>query len=237
MCDSGILGPLYFMTFQVALVGLDGFVIAGDTKGSSSGDVRQTSEAHKIRLSEKNDFVCAFAGEEIALAIAQHLVSQPHPKFYSDEVLRYYLNDETQSGLPADLVKADKPPRIELLIGALDLQERWVVWHVLFDKRQAMVRRLTTKWCCGDRINSAVYLSEAYYAKGLRVERLKHLAAHVVLAAHDTNPTEVEGLDILVAENEKPARLLEATEVATLTEYSAGIHEAVKKLLFQPVIP
>ena len=71
------------MTFQVALAGKDGFVIASDRKGLAGGGptgtgrilMRHTSEMRKILVSKSGNLVFAFSGSHIAADIAEDVRS------------------------------------------------------------------------------------------------------------------------------------------------------------------
>jgi hypothetical protein len=216
------------MTLQVAFVGLDGILIASDTKGASDGPIRRITQARKILVSGDNAFICAFAGESRSLAVAQELAYDFPPTFHGDQDLWQYLNKRP---VLTELAVADPAPSMEFLIAFQDGQKVWQLWGISFQKRLVVPRRIETRDVCGDHTTSAVFLSDIYYRKD-SIDRLKLLAAHVVLGGHEMNSAYIEGLDILIAKHGRPPVFIEPDELKTLKESSARVRGEIGKLFF-----
>ena len=75
-------------------------------------------------------------------------------------------------------------------------------------------------------------MGRVYYQKQT-VDRLKPLAAHIVIMGQEVSSGSIGGLDMVEAKDGQDARLLGSQEIHALYEASAQIRSGIAELLFK----
>lgn len=210
------------MTFQVCLVGSDGFVLASDTKTAHHEGIRVTSHTPKIQI--QGNLTWAVAGYDVADQASRILVEKM--KLANDGNIEHLLES---SGREAwERFSKDKPTERGTLTVAQAAPVR--LWMLDVDSASRCTP-VGDKVFAGDDRNSAVYFPEFYYKPNTKTTDLVFLAALTVLAAGHLNPTFVDGLEIAVGRNGKIEKLPK-TEIARLENRSLAFHADVGDRLF-----
>jgi hypothetical protein len=238
MCDLSSGEDEIRMTFQVALVGKDGFVIASDRKATRGGELnldltykmRTSSDTRKILVSENDNLVCAYAGNQLVPFLAERLVKSLKDGVGSDtsarlqekigELFAGFNNSRFQENISGELIVA--------VPGTSQL------WEVSFIVGQTVVRSVSNHLFGGDRSNPGVYFAERYNAEitDRPVDELKLLAAFTVLEGGFLNQTGVGGLDVLVSKHGEKPRFLEDEELQPLRDRAESLHNILTAEIF-----
>jgi hypothetical protein len=223
------------MTWQVGLLGCDGFVIASDRKAVAEGNlitdsrwVRQTGETRKILLRPKTkDFICVYSINEVAGDIAARLVEDHRlSDFESNQDVIERVRNRCEE-IVHGYAERYRPLGPTLMV-ALPRARKGVtrLWRVGFFP-PPIVREGSPRTYGGDAGNSAIYFAERfqdeYCERKLSVEELKGIAAHVILEGSRLNRTHIGGLDILVCEDASEPRFLDNNEIKKIEEQSEAL--------------
>ncbi len=227
------------MTFQVALVGKDGFVIASDRKATRGGDqnhnltytMRTSTDMRKILVSEDDNLVCACAGNQLVPLVAERLLKSLKDGAGSDMLatLREKLAEVIAGFNTSRIQEAIEGQMIVAVPGISQL------WEVSFILGQVVVTAVSNHLFGGDRSNPGVYFAERYSAEiaDRSVDELKLLAAFTVLEAGFLNQTGVGGLDVLVSKHGEKPRFLEDAELQTLCDGAESLHNTLTAEIFR----
>jgi hypothetical protein len=238
MCDFIVAEDEIKMTFQIALVGKDGFIIASDRKAVRGGEptyagayqMRTTSDMRKILVSENHNLVCAYAGNQIVSWVAERLVKSLKDGVGSDpsNLLQDKIG-EIIAAFPSQLQENITGQLIVAVPGTSQL------WEVSFIAGQVVVRPVSDHLFGGDRGNSGVFFAERYSAEinDRTVDELKLLGAFTVLEGGFLNPTGVGGLDILVSKHNEKSRFLDDGELQLLCDRAQSLHKILTVELFR----
>ncbi len=221
------------MTLQVGFLGSDGFLIASDRK-ACAGDfpsMQQTAETRKIVASELNECFCAVAGDQFGLRLARDLLDMlPRGQFNSDYEIVNYLNRAFE---PCQHIYSSKPKECPLLIIGFPQKKLAPnvskLWRVSFEDTCLSCGVALDKAYGGQLSNPAIFWGERYYQQTYPLNKLKYLAAHVILEGNVIRPGLIEGLDLLIAENGKEPRFLDQAELAELREWSMKFNSEITK--------
>lgn len=225
------------MTFQVALRGSDGILLASDKQTTNYDIGRWCGKEHQIRwlnigtkmqISDKHNVLIGISGSDLGWFAAGRVL---HELSVLDELpaqLDSWLQnvgDEAfeHSGLSAD------PHRNKglLLVLARDTILRLEVGE------RSCVSRCDSKAFGGDAINPAIFFVERYYnQKELKpVSELYLLAAHTILAGATLNKY-IEGLEIMIyRQNSEP---MPVPDLDALLETSRKLDQAIVRRIFKP---
>lgn len=232
------------MTFQVGLIGTDGYVLASDTKllqigGEAERQFRSSSTTTKLAFNKEKGTAWCLAGDRVVI-LAEHKFS---------ELLKNTNGDFSE--IPDLLKKAGKNAWRESFNGASSTRDR-----IGYQRRMTVVKSDGTKhlgWTLdifetpdcqvfkdktisGDAANLASFLTECFYpSPGRSVEQLKTLAAMTVLFGGRLNPTGVGGLEMVICKNGETAQVDEE-EIANLELQAPALHSSIEKSLFTTAI-
>lgn len=235
-----ILGEEIPMTFQVGLIGIDGFVLASDTQLSQVGGEQQfrfSSTTTKISFNSEKGMAWCITGDR-SVVLAEHKFSG---------LLRNANGDFDE--IPDLLRKASKEAWRESFNGAsvtrdrIGYQRRLTVvksdgkkhlgWMLdMFETPDCQSFR--DKTISGDAANLASFFVECFYSYGSphrSVEQLKSLAATTIVFGGRLNPTGVAGLEMVVCSDGKLTKVDEA-ELVDLESRSLHLHSAIQRDLF-----
>jgi hypothetical protein len=228
------------MTFQVAMIGSDGWVLASDGQATTQGGIRGTYQTDKIRYQQ--GVASAPFGEDCAdLArnrILAELLTAP-TTFLNDDFRRkmevlaeqvWEAEYQSQSdGRSEDRKLSPLRTRGIIFTTALD----GPIWHLAIGKQSALLTS-TTKYIGGDSLNPARYFIEEYYDQRLSIRDLSLLAAHAVTKAARWNHM-VSGLQLLIwrkgesdpewlnaADHENRSKLLDK-ELSKIVQKAMGV--------------
>lgn len=216
------------MTLQVALVGTDGVVLAGDEKILNIADFATGSLSTKIKHTDK--LAVSWAWDDIGETIASALVQNPD-RLDVESDLEQFIKDTYRSALNNRSERLKLNPRAELL--AISRKNLGRALYVEVDTGHCTVRPVQDKIYAGHIKNPGCYFVERYYEKGvLSVAELVPLAAHTVLAAGKLNPLGIEGLEIFTCTN-RGIETLPASEVESLSRRAERTDKKIRRLLLE----
>jgi hypothetical protein len=191
------------VTFQVALIGSDGWVLASDLRATMQGGRRLTFETEKIRY--ENRIASAPFGDECAQIARDQIIDKlhPDPATLGTEEFKQTLERFSEKVWEKEyrLQNDGRPQSNKIRPGC----ERGIIFisadstHKIFilgiGKRSNFVSSVS-KYVGGDPMNPASYLIERYYEKGYSVDQLSVLAAHAVVQSSRHN-TLISGLQVM----------------------------------------
>jgi len=204
------------MTMQVAMVGSNGVVIAGDTRWTHFPALRPNqlwatgtygTNSPKITIDYERGIAVSAAREmETAMRLAQEIAAHlpvgqfENPVSWVEDAGSRVLNEvRSERNTPDEHIEAH----------CLIVVRRPV--HRLFRFQFALVdgqwgsfcQEMTRLAIAGDNVNGAIFWPEAYYnsypyaTRRIPVKNLIPLAAHTVVLAHRLNPVTISGLEVV----------------------------------------
>jgi hypothetical protein len=232
----------YPMTFQIGLLGADGFVLASDTKATFLNKTlggRTDANTHKIVVGA--DLVCAYSQDDFGLKVATEMakISLPAKENWADvhEILTNCANDTWRAHVPKKYdgtPGSNVTPRVIACCLAPCPDRLWLIDV----KESSDVRPITDKCYGGDLTNAAVFWGDRFYSvNSLQpVSNLTLLAAHSILMAHELNRQFVDGLEIYVAQGTPGQRwtgdLLSSDKLNKLRMRSKELDDTLKSSIF-----
>lgn len=220
------------MTFQIAMIGSDGWVLASDRIRGNAQGVRLTSTIDKAIVSHDLGFAYAFAGDDCAAmmgaTLAEH-VSELKPE--SQAQFRQWLiglanNTWEYFAKNVQPIHSSYQLRSVILMLASSPRQFWLIQI----GQQSLVDAVHDKWISGDISNAARFFVERYYDKDLRVDQLVNLASQTLIGASKLSPAGVRGLDIVTCK----AGVLEMSpdaQIESLTKRSLAADRKIGKLV------
>jgi hypothetical protein len=238
------------VTFQVALLGSDGFVVASDTK--------ITDERCGVRTGSSGPKVFTFTNREAKISCAcacsgaADLAFQAKDKLFirlrtgesslsasnvcsellqiGDDIRKNSFGTSVAPGnshacgsLLLALAESGKPT-----LWRLDITQAMPTCEQVYDKSAAATD--ARKRVVGDHLNSSVFFTEQYYEPNRLVDELVFLAAHTVLMAGRRNPENVNGLEIVKCKNGELSQLAEG-EIRAFRHRSVELDDKIRGLL------
>jgi hypothetical protein len=225
------------MTLQVALVGIDGVVVASD-RLLQQWEMDRTHSGYSLSLSSKfdqhNDFVCCASGDKIS-ELTSSLICQ--------------LNwDDAQADVKASLNAAAKdawsrfdnpaafPPIIRKVIIICPDRSAWILDTTSHEA--PFTNRILNKVVAGDIKNTARHIINNYLPNdeaplALPISKLIVPAAHAVLMGGRENPTGVGGIEIIVIPKTASPMVLPPELERRITAISERIYRSTKKQILQ----
>ena len=226
------------MTMQVAMVGVDGIVLASDTRyahtqRSENFETRHTSLSSKMRFSE---------GRDIVIACAKSMETS---RMIADAILDGLTdNDWTYPILPieriaqrvVDSVDADRKDSQCLIVSTHPTPRLFQVETATVNGEpgRSICHDIKDKAISGDRANAAIFWAERYYKKE-SVESLIPLAAHMIVSAGKLNPASIHGLEVVVCDS-GGCRFLPDDSIASLESAASQWDENIGSLFYDHVV-
>lgn len=235
------------MTFQIGLFGSDGMLLAGDTKSSESGVPAVPRNNEDMRYSEvewgtsvATKFMCKMNGdkEDLSMVVAQ--CGDPIARLAASEILNTWdrVEHRTASIVIDDLYAKVYPPHSYDRRQATDLL---IVRHA----EREMLRCTTVggysvppiahkegKVITGRAPSLALLFVEKFLVPAEHtIEELKPIAAYTVWLTGQLNRI-VEGLEMIVFPDGKPAKKIQKPELQELEAGAMVLHENLKRTLF-----
>jgi len=235
------------MTFQVALRGSDGIILASD-KQTAFNDVlrlareprtmRWLSMGSKVQVSKLHNVVIGMAGSELSAMAADFLLEKLDSGTSLDgemtSVMRNAANDAARQFFgPLDESKPLSENRAgsTLLVIAPD-NPACQIFRVDVSQR-SFVHPIDAKAFAGDCANPAMFFVERYYDElNLRpIMDLRLIAAHTIfMGAKLTNL--IKGLEMLVCRKGQRPESLPDRDIESLAEQARQVDEKLKQSLF-----
>ena len=206
------------MTFQIGLVGTDGFVIASDRKAHFAQRTRWGASTDKLSVSEENGIITAFSIDDIALNVSSDLVRLEIPMGAQTETVRALLKEASDKSWKTHIPKKrDGTPGSNTVSKVIfgcgkNSNSLWLVDV----QESSVVRRIEDRCFAGDQINPAVYFAERYYApgSGLRpINELIFVATHTVLMGAPLN-NAIEGLQLAICRVGQNGEIIECRRLS-----------------------
>lgn len=190
------------MTMQVGMIGTDGIVLASDTQTKRETTrcglgTWHTADTYKIKISATKKIAasCAMDICEAERIATELLTTLDSVDIYGRE--RKII--EVARTIPNNLA-------VECFVAFIEPDPRLFLIQHPEGSAHPVVQPIISKAFAGDALNPAAYWAERYY-KGLPVENLVNLAAHVIAEAGILNPCLIGGLDIVIGKNGEFIRL------------------------------
>jgi hypothetical protein len=214
------------MTYQVAMVGSDGVVLASDKRelmfvAPRTGEGPMPNTVTKIRFDPSRRFAWAYAGSDPA-RIASVMLSRAFESGISEsdleKTIRQCGDTACQSGHYAHSTvvfvdgQSRKILRAKLALGATDIEE--IAKGICFT---------------GQFHNKASFVAMRYYSPQMTVNCLAKLGAYSVLRAGELDSQYVEGVDVAVYSDSAPA--FEFLSEERMIEDASEIDEGIRSLI------
>ena len=212
------------VTLHVALVGRDGIVLAGDRELFTPEDYATGSLSSKIKIDFTRGIAVAWARDEIAETIANEMLN--HTEILEDDPELLKLAETTYRKKRRDWSKPD----LEASLLAVSQKHLGKIFWIEVRKSHCFVRPVYDKRFIGHVQNSACFLTERYYEKGLSVSELTSLGAHTILAAGDFNRLGINGLEIVVCKENGIIRVPDS-EITLLEQQEETNSSEFRRLL------
>jgi hypothetical protein len=221
------------MTLQIALLGMDGVVLASDRKlNVLNQNVNTTVMRSKIYIGDK--MAACWSGEQFpSTALAEHIVTKlspldlrwPHPK----------LTKESQEIVNCKGIHGEEYWSAEAI--AISVEEQPIIYDITAtrDRCDCFSQPKVIK---GHIANPACFFAERFfkdeYTSRFPIKRLMRLAAHVVTNGGRINPRGIEGLEVVLCSSDGFTSL-SSDEITALIEWSDGLDSEIMRLLFDVV--
>jgi hypothetical protein len=212
------------VTYQVAMRGSDGVVIASDRQELHEGG--STDEIRKIQIDRSGQFAWAFAGKQFSSLVASSIRRdfEAGTLHSSDDIGKAIRTIATEL-LPDKAF--DETPRSTILW--VDGPAKTVCRAELLPKDLTIFTPIENDRCIAGLITSmASLLPEHFYSSDMSVDRLAVLAAYTIWLAHKVDPLCVKGLDIAIYRASAPNPEFEFLDGAEYLQRAATIHEAIR---------
>ncbi len=183
------------MTMQVAMVGTDGIVLAGDTKWSWSNEpIHWTQKSSKIKIDPEHRIAVSCARNmEVAQPIADAIIGLPEDAWKQP---RAFIGLTAQPIVDKALSRKDAQCLI-IRAGMLRHFYRLQVATINGVPDQVICHEIDDRAVAGNNNNAAIYWMERYHEKR-PVGQLISLAAQLVVSSAKLNSAMIGGLEIVV---------------------------------------
>ncbi len=234
------------MTLLAGLVGSDGIVLAADKNfmefSQSEKDLDSRLDGGKIVHLDKHNVVYAVAGDYIARAIGKKLKemldNHAFPFAHSVEmgqalegIANQITQDEVSRTSNAGLLLIAR--RLLIVFYGAQVPEPQL-WNLIANAHgDSGAEQVDGMAIAGARGNAARFFHH-YFQYGLPVERLKLLAAHVILAGHRIDGV-IDGLDVVTIKKSGFRRMAEP-EKEPLRLLSAALDGMIRNFLLDTTI-
>lgn len=188
----------YLMTFQLALIGSDGLIVASDRRmqyrskpeGKIDAGLFQPVAGSKFTQSPNGDVICASAGSAIATQIAIDIAMKCDPSLHSDSTSwRYTVN------LVAEETLATSSPHLEeIIVVRKDMPE----CVLLVSAQTCASTTVISEFICTGFSTPARFLPRHLWKRS-SVASLKSLAILTLGYAEKENPSGIgDGFEIMI---------------------------------------
>lgn len=220
------------MTLQVALLGCNGVVLAGDRLGVSLPTVNNVVDTASLcsKIETGKQFVCTAAGDDCARCIGQNLadgVLKSGVIFSDSSAFIKAVNDLLDEHKIDWFCKSSQSRKI--IWGQTDGQ-KLMIWSATYDSDRFILGENESWIVAGHQGNPARYWIDHYYRQNngqkKSTDGLKKLAAHMIITGGILNPAGIEGLEMVVGTASGGFEKIKPTEIDNLRKISEGIHKA-----------
>jgi len=215
------------MTFQVALVGTDGIVLAGEKLADAPSLGRQMQLDSGILIDDRNHLTIACAGEELPQAVGERILEEP-------EILEQeypYSPMEQLARSVQDQVRASRgrfaEPRGQLIAVTQKRLDR--VFYMTLGEQQCYLSVRDDHAMIG-RDQSAAKLAVEHFYRKAPVSELVFLAAHAVLRASKRISNASDFLEVVTCRRDGVERLSKE-KLFQLASYSEALAERIREEL------
>lgn len=215
------------MTFQVALVGTDGIVLAGDRLADTPVPGLQTQFDSGILIDDRKHLTVACGGEELSQAVGERILSGP-------EILEHeypYAPMERLARSVQEEVRARRgrfaEPRGQLIAVTQRRLDR--VFYMTLGEQQCYLSVRDDHAVIGREQTAAKLVVEHFYRKA-PVSELVFLAAHAVLCASRRNSQPIDALEVVTCRHNGVERLPQE-KLSQLVAYSEALAERIRQEL------
>jgi hypothetical protein len=193
------------MTLLVAAVGCDGIVLAADKTfldlPEEDEEIDERLDGRKIIVLENHKVAYAFAGDYVSQLVGKKLKQILDSGAFQFKNIDQGLKDAADAAISAEWMNnhaLNVQAKRKLLVALYGEQVGQLqLWSV--DIKVSMfssAERINGLVMTGARGNAARFFRH-YFQYNLPMERLKFLAAHIVLAGHSWNG-DIDGLDMVL---------------------------------------
>lgn len=212
------------VTYQVAMRGSDGIVIASDRQELHEGG--STDEIVKIQVDPSGQYAWAFAGRQISSLVASSLRRDfADGTLHSGSDIAKAIREFATAVLPDKAF--DEPTRSTILW--VDGAANKVCRAELLPKDLTIFSDTESDKCITGQIASMASLfPEHFYASEMAVDRIALLAAYTIWLAHKADPLCVKGLDIAVYRNLDPNPRFQFLNGEEYLQKAESIHKYIQ---------
>jgi hypothetical protein len=219
------------MTLQVGLVGSDGIVLASDKcviGYAGMGSVYDHSQSRKIENLAKHGMAYAYSGDETAVLTGRELARKLDGGTFDFDNVATSLENIGDSVFKLEEGRLGEGfyrnvNRKLLVVDYRKELDAPQLWELVIQDVRSMAKPIYDKIVVGDYGNSARFF-QYYYRSSIPIEKLKQLAAQIIVSGHKVNPFAVEGLDI--ASIDAHGFQWSSDEEIKVLEYHANIMDA-----------
>jgi hypothetical protein len=206
------------------MVGTDGIVIASDLKWYSETEgMRETHLASKIKIRDDGRIAIACAESEYSLNLSTLIFRGFQGTSSASRCAVLERIGEEAMGW-CDKVPQPRP-QCHCLIA---MREPFGLYSLRVGPEGQNCTKITDKRRAGDAGNPAMYFARFYEKKP--ASDLVFLASHIVLRAAQFNSDGVEGLEVLLCE-EQGMRMLSDAEISAIKQRSEALQETLTAAL------
>ena len=236
------------MTLQIAMMASDGWIIASDKRDFvdpiGPRRFRGIGSLTKMILDQTTGMGLAFWGERWASLVGEALIDSYKADWLSnpDLVKRDFRRIANSVWEREDLSRRS-PGQTEPTLSAAWGYRGLIVglagasipfWTIDVGKNSdVMSQQGTEPILAGDVGNPAIFFAYRYFRQNASVEKLKLLAALVVLVARDFNSQGIDGLDLMVCRG-RELQVLDADEISNLVAQSRAAEAQIRATLGVP---
>lgn len=185
------------MTYQVAFRGIDGMVIASDTREYLEGGGNRTIS--KIQIDPSAQFAWAYAGQQFSSLVASSLREGfASGTLTSGEDVSRSIRELSTSVLPD--IAFDQKPRSTILW--LDGRARKIYRSELLPKNLSIPTE-GRMWTAGFMSLIASLIPEHFVDESMTVDQLAVIAAYTIWLANKMEPSLIDGLELAIYRDSK----------------------------------
>lgn len=229
------------MTLLVGMVGIDGIVLAADKCmiefGKAENEYPDRAGIRKIVPLEEHKVTYAFAGDSITVAVGKDLTARLENKTFDFTNIETSLVEIAKASRNEEIAKrmytatpVDANIRRCLLIVFYGHQVSTPQLWKLVIEHDSSAWPVSGSVVGGARSNGARFF-ECYFQYGQSIEKLKRLAAHIILTGKKVDSLCIDGLDMVVFDA-GGYRSIEGDELEDLRRSSHKLDESIRSQLF-----
>jgi len=181
----------------------------------------------------------AFAGDWIAKAVGDELSARIRASKFPFRGIEVSLRELADSTFSNEYVREGRRPvdlghpRRSLLIAFYGLEgsSPCQLWRLDIEYRNSTAWRVFSKTVVAGALGNSTRHFQHYCPDGVPIEKLKMLAAHIVLTGHEIDSHAIDGLDVATVDSSGFTWLTEQ-EKKLLRERSRKLDESIRTHLF-----